>query len=256
MLWGKAEKRQPTHAQRLFHGLVREWLWIGLLLLPITAYLSMSPGLALNNPLYDSLRRLAPLPVDPRILLVTIDDPSLKKLGQWPWPRSLHADLIDRLSAAQPAGILFDVIFSEPGNPINDKRLADAVCNAGNVLLPLARDDAASYSQPGAQMLSLLKCAKGVGHINVEADSDGVVRRLYMREGPADATALQLAWLAFAMSGQSAEMPGEPLTSITRIGTGSMPSVSRLLLPTPISRACLMSAYCAVRSLPSGCGAV
>jgi len=216
MLWGKAEKRQPTHAQRLFHGLVREWLWIGLLLLPITAYLSMSPGLALNNPLYDSLRRLAPLPVDPRILLVTIDDPSLKKLGQWPWPRSLHADLIDRLSAAQPSGILFDVIFSEPGNPVNDKRLADSVCNAGNVLLPLARDDAASYSQPGVQMLSLLKCAKGVGHINVEADSDGVVRRLYMREGPAGATALQLAWLAFAMSGQSAEMPGEPLTSITQ----------------------------------------
>jgi len=216
MLWGKAEKRQPTHAQRLFHGLVREWLWIGLLLLPITAYLSMSPGLALNNPLYDSLRRLAPLPVDPRILLVTIDDPSLKKLGQWPWPRSVHADLINRLSAAQPAGILFDVVFSEPGNSVNDKRLADAVCNAGNVLLPLARDDSASYSQPGAQMLSLLKCAKGVGHINVEADSDGVVRRLYMREGPADATALQLAWLAFAMSGQSAEMPGEPLPSITQ----------------------------------------
>lgn len=81
MLWGKAEKRQPTHAQRLFHGLVREWLWIGLLLLPITAYLSLSPGLALNNPLYDSLRRLSPLPVDPRILLVTIDDASLKSLA-------------------------------------------------------------------------------------------------------------------------------------------------------------------------------
>ncbi|QHF42251.1 ATPase [Pseudomonas sp. S35] len=217
MLWGKAEKRQPTHAQRLFHGLVREWLWIGLLLLPITAYLSMSPGLALNNPLYDSLRRVTPLPVDPRILLVTIDDTSLKKLGQWPWPRSLHADLIDRLSAAQPTGILFDVIFSEPGNPANDKRLADAVCNAGNVLLPLARDDSASASQPAAPVLALLKCAKGVGHINVEADSDGVVRSLYMREGPPDAPVPQLAWLAYTMSGQQpADMPGEPEASITQ----------------------------------------
>ncbi|WP_460149853.1 CHASE2 domain-containing protein [Pseudomonas sp. S3_A03] len=209
MLWGKAEKRQPTHAQRLFRGLVREWLWIGLLLLPITAYLSMSPGLALNNPLYNSLRRVAPLPMDPRILLVTIDDSSLKKLGQWPWPRSLHADLIDRLSAAQPAAILFDVIFSEPGDPTRDKRLADAVCNAGNVLLPLARDDSISYGQSDAQMLPLLKCAKGVGHINVEADSDGVVRSLYLREGPPDAMAPQLAWLAFAMSGQPSQMPGQ-----------------------------------------------
>ena len=216
MLWGKAEKRQPTHPQRLFHGLVREWLWIGLLLLPITAYLSMSPGLALNNPLYDSLRRLTPLPVDPRILLVTIDDSSLKKLGRWPWPRSLHADLIDRLSAAQPAGILFDVIFSEPGDPANDKRLAESVCNAGNVLLPLVREGAANYSQPDTQMMPLLKCAKGVGHINVEADSDGVVRSLYLREGPPDATAPQLAWLAYEMSGELSEMPGEPLQLLTQ----------------------------------------
>ncbi|WAT28777.1 CHASE2 and HATPase_c domain-containing protein [Pseudomonas sp. GXZC] len=216
MLWGKAEKRQPTHAQRLFHGLVREWLWIGLLLLPITAYLSLSPGLALNNPLYDSLRRLTPLPVDPRILLVTIDDSSLKKLGRWPWPRSLHADLIDRLSAAQPSAILFDVIFSEPGDPANDKRLAESVCNAGNVLLPLVREGAANYSQPDTQMMPLLKCAKGVGHINVEADSDGVVRSLYLREGPPDATAPQLAWLAYEMSGELSEMPGEPLQSLTQ----------------------------------------
>lgn len=210
MLWGKPEKRQPTHAQRLFHGLVREWLWIGLLLLPITAYLSLSPGLALNNPLYDSLRRLTPLPVDPRILLVTIDGPSLKKLGQWPWPRSLHADLIDRLSAAQPAAILFDVVFSEPGNPANDKRLADAVCNAGNVLLPLLREGPASYIQPAEQMQPLLKCAKGVGHINVEADNDGVVRSLYLREGPLDAMAPQLAWLAYQMGTQEpTPMPAE-----------------------------------------------
>lgn len=216
MLWGKPEKRQPTHAQRLFHGLVREWLWIGLVLLPITAYLSLSPGLALNNPLYDSLRRLTPLPVDPRILLVTIDDPSLKKLGQWPWPRSLHADLINRLSAAQPAGILFDVIFSEPGEPANDKRLADAVCNAGNVLLPLLREGSASYSQLGPQMQPLLKCAKGVGHINVEADRDGVIRSLYMREGPPNATAPQLAWLAYEMSaGEPAQMPGQSQGTIT-----------------------------------------
>lgn len=213
MLWGKAEKRQPTHAQRLFHGLVREWLWIGLLLLPITAYLSTSAGLALNNPLYDSLRRLTPLPVDPRILLVTIDDASLKKLGQWPWPRSLHADLIDRLSAAQPTAILFDVIFSDPADLAADKRLADALCSAGNVLLPLARDDSASDSQPRGELQPLLKCAKGIGHINVEADSDGVVRRLYLREGPPDATAPQLAWLAFTMSGQPSEMPGEPRDS-------------------------------------------
>lgn len=203
MLWRKSEKRQPTRAQLLFHGLIREWLLIGLVLLPFTVYLSLSPGLALNNPLYDSLRRLTPLPVDPRILLVTIDDQSLKKLGQWPWPRSVHADLIDRLSAARPAGILFDVIFSEPGEAADDQRLADAVCKAGNVLLPTASSDA-----PDEQLLPLLKCAKGMGQINVEADNDGVVRSLYMREGPPGNTLAQLAWLGYTLTGQTSPMPG------------------------------------------------
>lgn len=203
MLWRKSEKRQPTRAQLLFHGLIREWLLIGLVLLPFTVYLSLSPGLALNNPLYDSLRRLTPLPVDPQILLVTIDEQSLKKLGQWPWPRSVHADLIDRLSAARPAGILFDVIFSEPGEAADDQRLADAVCKAGNVLLPTASSDA-----PDEQLLPLLKCAKGMGQINVEADNDGVVRSLYMREGPPGNTLAQLAWLAYTLTGQTSPMPG------------------------------------------------
>lgn len=126
-----------------------------------------------------------------------------KKLGQWPWPRSVHADLIDRLSAARPAGILFDVIFSEPGEAADDQRLADAVCKAGNVLLPTASSDA-----PDEQLLPLLKCAKGMGQINVEADNDGVVRSLYMREGPPGNTLAQLAWLAYTLTGQTSPMPG------------------------------------------------
>ncbi|NVZ48140.1 CHASE2 domain-containing protein [Pseudomonas tolaasii] len=214
MWWRRTEKRQPTQAQLLFHGLVREWLWIGLVLLPFTVYLSLSAGLALNNPLYDSLRRLTPLPVDPRILLITIDDQSLQQLGRWPWPRSLHADLINRLSAAQPAGILFDVIFSEPGEAAQDRQLADAVCDAGNVLLPLVTEGSVSAHPPDEPLMPMLKCAKGVGHINIEADNDGVVRSLYLREGPPGNTLPQLAWLAYALMGETGPMPGHPQESI------------------------------------------
>ncbi|MFP3520270.1 CHASE2 domain-containing protein, partial [Pseudomonas sp. SIMBA_077] len=83
------------------------------ILLPLTAVLSLSHGLALNNLFYDNLRRFTPLPVDPRILLVTIDDYSLQQLGRWPWPRAIHGQLLDRLSAAEAKGVLFDVILSE-----------------------------------------------------------------------------------------------------------------------------------------------
>ncbi len=107
----RKDDREPTQAQRLFRRMVREWLWVCLILLPLTAMLSMSQGLVLSKLLYDNLRRLNPLPVDPRILIVTIDDYSLQQIGQWPWSRATHAQLLDRLSAANVKGVLFDVIF-------------------------------------------------------------------------------------------------------------------------------------------------
>lgn len=213
----RKDDREPTQAQRLFQRMVREWLWVCLILLPLTAMLSMTQGLALSNLLYDNLRRLSPLPVDPRILIVTIDDYSLQQLGQWPWSRAMHAQLLDRLSAANVKGVLFDVIFSEPdSHPENDQLLAQAACRAGNVSVPLLREDVARYGQPLGEIEPvdpLNHCAKGVGHINAEADADGIVRSVYLSEGPAQKTRPQLAWLLYeetlADKG-NAPMPGTP----------------------------------------------
>jgi CHASE2 domain-containing sensor protein/signal transduction histidine kinase len=197
--------------------MVREWLWVCLILLPLTAMLSMNQGLALSNLLYDNLRRLSPLPVDPRILIVTIDDYSLQQLGQWPWSRAMHAQLLDRLSAANVKGVLFDVIFSEPdSHPGNDQLLAQAVCRAGNVFVPLLREGVARYGQPLGEIepvAALSHCAKGVGHINAEADADGIVRSVYLSEGPEQKARPQLAWLLYEESltdKGNVPMPGTP----------------------------------------------
>ncbi|MBV4464668.1 CHASE2 domain-containing protein [Pseudomonas sp. SWRI79] len=217
----RKDDREPTQAQRLFQRMVREWLWVCLILLPLTAMLSMTQGLALSNLLYDNLRRLSPLPVDPRILIVTIDDYSLQQLGQWPWSRAMHAQLLDRLSAANVKGVLFDVIFSEPdSHPGDDRLLAQAVCRAGNVFVPLLREGVARYGQPLGEIepvAQLSHCAKGIGHINAEADADGIVRSVYLSEGPAQNPRPQLAWLLYeetlADKG-NVPMPGTPaLTS-------------------------------------------
>ncbi|ENY9926696.1 TPA: CHASE2 domain-containing protein [Pseudomonas aeruginosa] len=209
----KALDRQdePSQAQRLFRGLVREWLLVSLLLLPFTALLSLSSGLPLNNLLYDRLRNLAPLAVDPRILVVAIDDRSLESLGRWPWPRSVHAELLDRLAAAGARSVLLDVIFSEPSsNPDSDRQLARSLCRAGNVLLPLLRESVPRYGEPPREIpptAPLAGCAAGIGHINVEADSDGTVRSVYLREGPLGQPRPLLAWQAFADAGVM-PMPG------------------------------------------------
>ncbi len=103
--------------------------------------------------------------------------------------------------SAHVKGVLFDVIFSEPdSHPGNDQLLAQAVCRAGNVFVPLLREGVARYGQPLGEIepvAALSDCAKGVGHINAEADADGIVRSVYLSEGPAQKTRPQLAWLLY-----------------------------------------------------------
>lgn len=48
------------------------------------------------------------------IAVVDIDEASIAALGQWPWPRSKIATLVDRLGEMGAAAIAFDIIFSEP----------------------------------------------------------------------------------------------------------------------------------------------
>src|ERR671916_2278644 len=45
------------------------------------------------------------------IVLVKIDDNSLRQVGRWPWPRRRHAEVTDRLSAAGAKRIFFDIAF-------------------------------------------------------------------------------------------------------------------------------------------------
>ena len=84
------------------------------------------PGLqALRLATFDLYQRL-----DPRerrsapALIVAIDEASIAARGQWPWPRSDVAELIDRITAARPAAIGVDIIFPEPDR-ISPERLAE-----------------------------------------------------------------------------------------------------------------------------------
>lgn len=65
---------------------------------------------------FDTYQRLAPRAYDPTlpVKIVDIDDQSLAHIGQWPWPRTYVADLLETLAAAGAAAIAFDVVFAEP----------------------------------------------------------------------------------------------------------------------------------------------
>ncbi len=47
-------------------------------------------------------------------VILDIDEQSLSSFGQWPWPRTLIADLVTRLTKLGAAAIAFDIIFAEP----------------------------------------------------------------------------------------------------------------------------------------------
>lgn len=62
------------------------------------------------------------------VTIIDIDEKSLAKLGQWPWPRTRVADLIDKLTALGAVVIAFDVVFAEPDR-LNPGIAADTIPN-------------------------------------------------------------------------------------------------------------------------------
>ena len=136
----------------------------------------------LDLQLHDVASSEGPRPVDPKIVIVAVDDASLAALGRWPWPRTTHARLLDRLGEYGAAGVAMDVIFAEaaPG----DELLAEAMHRFGNVVLPvLQREQDGRIVGEAMPVAELMHEAAALGHIQVEFDPDGLARSVYLWEG-------------------------------------------------------------------------
>jgi len=175
------------------------------------------------------------------IAIVAIDDESIQKIGHWPWSRSVFADVVDRLGTAKAKVIGLQILLSEPQSDTGlgyirrlsaalgkgqqkgevaallkqaeqelntDRRLAEAIPAAGNVLLPMHFTFGQPAGKPDAsfpdfvqrnrlsrvvahsQHIEAARQAKsaslplaafgqhsaGVGHLNLAPDADGTVR--------------------------------------------------------------------------------
>lgn len=81
----------------------------------VLQWLAPSPLERLGLLLFDSYQRASPRPYqDAPVRVVDIDDESIRRLGQWPWPRSQIARLNDKLVRAGASAVAYDVVFSEP----------------------------------------------------------------------------------------------------------------------------------------------
>ena len=189
-----------------------DWIFAAFVVLALVEY-HFQVLLPLENGLSDLFVRLQAVKVqpDPDIVLVDIDDRSLERMSEladrWPWPRSVHGELVAGIAAQKPKAIVFDVMFAEPDRlqPESDELFNELVRPVKNVYFPTVRYDptgdafgvrlrdvAAALgmlelrdSQPDARASLMLPLALApdnwrLGVINLLADRDGVARRYYL----------------------------------------------------------------------------
>ncbi len=107
--------------------------WVVAILVLVNALLIRAidpPGLTrLRDLAFDSYQRLKPRVYDPAVpvRIVDIDEEALTEYGQWPWPRTIVARLVDKLAEQGAAVIAFDVVFAEPDRSSISRMVRDLV---------------------------------------------------------------------------------------------------------------------------------
>ena len=180
----------------------------------------------LLNALTDTRFKWSPRAASGDIVLVAIDAASIEQIGVWPWPRQLHATLIDQLERAGASDIVFDVDFSSPSSPDGDRALAEALRRAGgSVVLPVFRQ--AASRQKGAPVhvnrpLPQFDAQAWSAIVNVTVEPDGLVRRYSFGESLDGAF---LPSVGALLAGRY-ESRDEPLRIDFGIDPATLPSVS------------------------------
>lgn len=179
---------------------------------------------------FDTYQALMPREmVSAPVTIVAIDDASLAKLGQWPWPRSLVGKLIEDVARHGPASIGIDILFSEAdrlspeaatwtaeapadvadwlkARPSNDSQLAYAL-SVSNAALGMAGLDAEGDVGPltpvrlrGGDMIDTLRPYRGLLRSLPEIDKAAGGHGLLSAD-PDDDGVVRRVWLAANVNG-------------------------------------------------------
>ena len=148
---------------------------------------------------FDYMQSIEAIEPNSDIVLVDIGEKSIAKHGQWPWPRNIIADIVNRLNAAGAKAIVLPIIFSEPDRFGKDDELVKALGKGHTII---AQTATAQNSQPSAvrrgiatvgtdpkpwlfawggaiaPLERLAKAAAGVGMVATAPEVDGVARKV------------------------------------------------------------------------------
>ena len=147
----------------------------------------------LQSAVYDEAIYLGNATVRNQITIVALDDATVAQYGRYPLPHQAYTDLLRALRPLNASVIAFDVAFYDPSvNPEEDRTLAAAIRDAGNVLLAMQGSGTATLGDhteryPIVQLPVpvLREAATGVAAVNIHPDPDGRVRYAQLQiEGP------------------------------------------------------------------------
>ncbi|CAM4303299.1 histidine kinase [Bordetella tumbae] len=241
-------------------------LLLGISLVAFTALLGWLNGLGrLDQLIYDRAISLINRPAPTDVLIVTIDDSAISTLGRWPWPRSLHAMLLERLQTARAVGL--DIVFSESNvqRTEDDRLLVNAVQRHGRVVLPIVLDNLDRPTRAELPLASLAQAAAGLGYINVDPDDDGVLRRTTWARNTGNLPWRQFALTMLEVGGEAAQvhrflqqLPTDATTLIPYAGPpGHFQSVSYLaVLRGEVPAEAIKDKYVIVGAWATGLGDV
>ena len=188
-------------------------------------YLQISSGLSQTT--YDAMvkKRIYAAPIDPRMVIVDIDEASLARMagefGRWPWPRDTLASVQDLIEREEPLAIVWDIAFADPDrlSPGGDAAFNESAKRSSHshysvIRLPAANDDKSQLTQkslptlwvrgpraehagkPASKLAAIVPVLPNVaagklGFNNGYPDSDGVLRRYRYSETLGDGSVIQ-----------------------------------------------------------------
>ncbi|AXF86049.1 Sensor histidine kinase WalK [Ephemeroptericola cinctiostellae] len=176
---GAVKPANTSHSKRFLQHFLMEWGVVLLSLTVVLITLSKTDIVGMtNNYTYDRLLTFSEREADPRIVIVGIDDSSLRMLGIWPWSRQTHADFLHQLKQYEPKAVLFDVLTLEPSvNPLDDVQLGEAMGQFDRIAAPVLLISYAGEPTDVTMPVDSVARHALLGHIVQNPDPDGVVRQ-------------------------------------------------------------------------------
>ena len=164
------------------------WRWLpgGMSALLMASLLKLGAWQPLENLSYNVLLQLrGEMPWDERVVVIGIDDLTLRTLETWPLPRKRYTELLNLLNRAKAKIVALDILFSE-ANP-EDENLASVMTIHGKVVLAETWDQLGKPLKPTPK---LEEAAAALGHIQKFEDSDGIIRYIQTKKGKDSALGL------------------------------------------------------------------